>query len=142
MKTTKILLMVLLFPFMGFAKSKKQDLTCLTQAIYFEARGDSLEGRAAVANVVMNRLNKWNYKSVCDVTAAKGQFGWWETRNRKILEKNKWEEANIIAKLVYSGLVEDNTGGATFFHERSIKPYWTKRMVKVGVIGRHTFYIS
>lgn len=140
MKTLKVLFLVLALPFVGLAKSRKQDLTCLTQAVYFEARGESLPGKAAVANVVMNRFNKGNYKSVCAVTSQKNQFSWWPYRKARILEQQKWEESKMIANLVYSGLIIDNSRGATFFHERKIKPNWTRKLTKVGTIGSHVFY--
>jgi len=140
MRTIKILLMILLSPCIGIARSNKQDLTCLTQAVYFEARGESYEGRLAVANVVMNRYNTGRYKSVCDVTAEKSQFSWWNNRRRKISEKAKWEEAFLISESVYYGLTKDNTNGATFFHEKKIRPRWSKKLTRVGVIGSHVFY--
>lgn len=143
MKTLKLLFLFLGLSFLTFGNSttkQEQDLKCLTQAIYFEARGESIEGKIAVANVVMNRKEKWKISSVCQVTSQKRQFGWWRYRNAEILEKDKWEEAHIIAILVYIGDIHDITEGAVFFHERKIHPGWTKKMIITRQIGLHVFY--
>jgi spore germination cell wall hydrolase CwlJ-like protein len=124
---------------MTATKEEKKEITCLAKAIYFESRGDSFEGQVAVANVVMNRLNHWNYKSICETVYDKGQFSWSSSKTI-INDKKSWKDCENLATYVYVGLIWDNTGGALFFHEPKIKPKWSKRLVKVGRIGAHMFY--
>ena len=140
MRTLKLLFLFLGISILGFSKDTKQDIKCLTQTIYYEARGDSFTGKLAVANVVMNRYRLWNYKSVCSVVSDKGQFGWYGFKNNRILEEEKWIEAEDLALLVYYRRIEDNTHGATFFHERTVKPSWSKDLTLVARIGKHIFY--
>ena len=46
----------------------QDELDCLAKNIYFEARGESLTGKIAVANVTMNRVEHHKYPStVCGV---------------------------------------------------------------------------
>lgn len=114
---------------------------CLAETIYYEARGDSLIGREAVADVVLNRVNHKVFpNSICEVVYQKGQFSW--TKNKyAIRELQAWEEAKSIAwrKLQdeLNGRRKDVSQSATFFSTG----YYHKNTIKIGKIGNyHIFF--
>ncbi len=136
---------------MSGAKSQvsRADLECLAIAIYFEARGEPERGQAAVAQVVLNRVDSDAYPdSVCGVVyqnqhrrnACQFSFAC-DGRAETIHEKRAWSKARTIADNVANGreaLAE--VGTATHYHARHVRPSWAKRMRRVGLIGRHIFY--
>jgi hypothetical protein len=122
---------------------------CLAEAIYFEARGESREGQAAVAQVVLNRVSSGLYPStICGVVYQNRdhyegcQFSFaCEGRSLRITESDAWRAATRIAASVMSGqtyLAE--IGDATHYHADYVHPYWSYRLKKMDVIGHHVFY--
>jgi hypothetical protein len=122
---------------------------CLAEAIYFEARGESGEGQAAVAQVVLNRVssglypaticgvvyqNRWHYNA-CQFSFA------CEGKSLRIDEPDAWRQAVRIARDVTNGetYVAD-IGGSTHFHANYVQPRWARRLEKMDVIGHHVFY--
>lgn len=120
----------------------KTALLCLALNIYFEARGEPIEGQLAVAHVTINRT-KENHSSICSEVFKPGQFQW--TRHPYKLPSNKdasWISSQSVAKKSLS--IEDVTGGATFFFEkncRNVKSITTGRR-KTRMIGNHLFYAN
>jgi spore germination cell wall hydrolase CwlJ-like protein len=122
---------------------------CLAEAIYFEARGESREGQAAVAQVVLNRVSSGLYPAtICGVVyqnrdhyeACQFSFAC-EGRSLRITEPDAWRSAMRIANSVMSGqtyLAE--IGDATHYHADYVRPYWSYRLKKMDVIGHHIFY--
>jgi spore germination cell wall hydrolase CwlJ-like protein len=122
---------------------------CLAEAIYFEARGESEEGQAAVAQVVLNRVSSGLYPtSVCSVVFQNRQ-----RRNAcqfsfacnghalRITEPEPWAVAQRIAHDVTDGKTYNaEVGGATHYHANYVRPRWAKRLQKMDVIGNHIFY--
>lgn len=121
---------------------------CLTQAIYFEARGEPLAGQVAVAEVVLNRVDDRRYpKSVCAVTnqgVGKGrvcQFSYaCDGRPEVMTSRAARERAGKLAALMLAGRSRSVTGGATHFHAAYVRPYWAGRLTRTAVIGQHLFY--
>jgi len=123
------------------------DLNCLTAAVYYEARGESREGQAAVAQVVLNRVRNPAFpKTVCGVVyqgtgghscqfsfACDGQTG---ARH----EAGAWDRARDVAGRALGGYVMSTVGGATHFHVASLGAIWNGSMVKVAQVGQHVFY--
>lgn len=86
-------------------------LLCLALNIYFEARGEPIEGQRAVAHVTINRARE-NKTSICHEVFKKGQFSW--TRHRYSIPKGQsWEQSKKIAHQSLN--VEDSVKGATYF---------------------------
>lgn len=121
---------------------------CLAQAIYFESRGEPLAGQIAVAEVVLNRAGSRQFPStVCGVThqgagSGKGcQFSYVCDSNsdtmRNSLARDRSEK---LARLMLDGRPRTVTGGATYFHVRSIRPDWSRRFNRTVTIGHHMFY--
>ena len=126
----------------------RNELTCLAQNIYYEAGYESEEGKIAVANVTMNRVNSGTFpKSVCGVVYYKHgnycAFSWACDNKPDTPPNNKsYIDAIRIAKLALTGALEDVTNGADHFHEVRVRPKWSRTMVKTTQIGRHIFYNS
>ncbi|WP_199084346.1 cell wall hydrolase [Bosea sp. ASV33] len=132
---------------------RDRDFLALARTIYGEARGESQEGRIAVANVVMNRVKigpKRFGKTVEDVCLQDKQFSCWNENdpNRTIIQalqpgaNPRFDECCEAADLVLRGQVGDNSGEATHYYATYIaEPSWVKPKAKHTVtIGRHKFF--
>ena len=121
---------------------------CLAEAIYFEARGESIAGQVAVAEVVLNRVDSRYYPStVCDVVRQgekRGtgcQFSYrCDGRPERITDKTAFAKAGAIAHLMIDGRPRILTGRATHYHTRAILPKWARELVRTARIGAHIFY--
>ncbi len=119
---------------------------CLRKAIYFEARGESLKGEFAVAEVILNRVDSPAYpKSVCGVVQQGGKSGCQFSYNcdgaRDVMsEAGAAEVAGRIARVMLDGAPRALTSGATHFHTRAVNPSWSRRFAQTAVIGSHMFY--
>lgn len=130
-------------------KDDYQQLNCLSQNIYYESAQETYEGRIAVAQVTMNRLDtgRWG-KDVCAVVNYRSvnngkivcQFSWTCKHNgngRK--DAVMWERAQETAYLVYiDGYRIADLKNALYFHSRHIDPRW--KLYKLRIIGNHVFY--
>lgn len=119
---------------------------CLTEALYFEARGESLEGQIAVAEVILNRVDSGLYpRSVCGVVKQRGggscQFSYVCDGRSDIMRET--EAANLAGRIARAMLDDAPrllTEGATHFHTRGVSPDWSRRFALTARIGAHTFY--
>lgn len=121
----------------------QRQIECLAKNIYREAGGESIKGKYAVAHVVMNRAKSGKFRSnPCDVVyqrSSKGcQFSWVCKGSNKSFNQRLLNECREVAKAVYYDRSKDVTGGAMYFHAKTVKPNWSKR-TKV-IIGNHVFY--
>ncbi|MEH7879937.1 cell wall hydrolase [Rhizobium laguerreae] len=122
---------------------------CLASGIYFEARGESVKGQAAVAQVILNRVRNPSYpKTICGVVYQNEDW-----RNRcqfsfacdsikdRVNSEYHWRVARDVAMAVTSGKIWlPQVGSATHYHAVYVRPKWAKTMEKVGRIGLHVFY--
>jgi spore germination cell wall hydrolase CwlJ-like protein len=117
-------------------------LSCLAEAIYFEARGTGTKGEAAVAHVVVNRARNPKFPgSVCGVVGDGCQFSYrCDGRPENLAVRTDRDAAFATAKAVLTGAVADPTNGALFFHASRIRPGWFETRTRVGEIGNHVFY--
>lgn len=122
------------------------DWQCLTEALYFEARGESLQGQFAVAEVILNRVDSGLYpRSVCGVVHQRGSgacaFSYaCDSYSNKMREKGARDRAARIARVMLDGAPRTLTAGATHFHTRAVRPKWAKKFKKTATIGAHIFY--
>ena len=125
-----------------------RDKLCLAQAVYYEARGESLSGQQAVAQVILNRVRDPQYpKSVCQVvyegasrrTGCQFSFACDNSMSKAIAE-DAWKRAQQVAGHALSGFVFRAVGFATHYHTRSVAPSWSRRMQRLAEIGAHVFY--
>lgn len=115
---------------------------CLAMNIYHEARGEVIEGQIAVAHVTINRVNHEEWpNNICDVVYQPKQFSWTFLIEDQTPKENKsWKQAQVIARDVMIGNVEDPTLGATFYHATYVNPSWADQMEVSKIIDKHVFY--
>ncbi|GAA0868911.1 cell wall hydrolase [Brevundimonas basaltis] len=133
---------------LGGALDASRDLECLTQAAYYEARGEGRDGMRAVAQVVLNRARHRAFpNSVCGVVFQGAgrrtgcQFSF--TCNgsmRGPVNRAAWNRARDVASAALSGAVEARVGNATHFHTTGVSPRWRHSLVRVSQVGDHLFY--
>lgn len=123
--------------------SRRSEIHCLALNIYHEARGESVEGRLAVAAVTMNRVRDERFPDrVCEVVWQPHQFSWThDGRSDRPEELEAWKQALRIARATYGVGPVRTVGDATFFHaDHGRAPYWTRSKQLVRRIGKHLFY--
>ena len=115
---------------------------CLATAVYFEARGESLEGQLAVADVVLNRADSEQYPDDwCDVVKQKAQFSFVKNRQfPQIRDMESWEKAKAVARIAIDGADEIVRGDVLWYHADYVKPIWRHNLSEVTKVGVHIFY--
>lgn len=122
------------------------EIECLAKAVYFEARGEPEAGRAAVAEVVLNRVEHPDYPdSVCGVVEDRRyggcQFSWiCDGRSDAPRNTSLYAHLKTLAERVAAGRTPAVTDGATHFHAAAVRPSWAERMRRTASIGAHHFY--
>lgn len=117
------------------------DLNCMAEALYFEARGESRQGQAAVAEVILNRLHSGSFpNSICGVINQQSQFSYTIGGKKSIRNKATYMRVRQVAEAALSGQTGDLTNGATYFHTPAVRPAWSRRFERTVQIGRHIFY--
>ena len=122
---------------------------CLSEVLYYEARGEGAQGEKAVAEVVFHRMNTGNYgHSICAVVyEGAGHPGCQFTFTcngdlTRSKQADAWRESEMLAAQILTGQVplHNATGGATNFHAVSVTPDWADTMDETTQIGNHIFY--
>ncbi|MCT4559661.1 MAG: cell wall hydrolase [Pelagimonas sp.] len=131
------------------AASGGADWKCLAEALYFEARGETVKGQFAVAEVILNRVDSGRFpNSVCGVinqgTGRKYacQFTYTcDGRPEHINEPLAWSRVGKAAKAVLDGKAPRVlTKGATHYHTTAVNPSWSRKYSRTARIGVHIFY--
>ena len=136
------------FIFKGAEEDRLRAEECLTQAIYYEAAIEPIEGMQAVAQTVLNRLRHPAYpKSVCGVVYQGSQritgcqFSFTcDGSLARVPNEVLWERARGVAQKALGGFVIKSVGTATHYHADYVAPYWAPTLYKIHTIGRHIFY--
>ena len=129
---------------------RERQLSCLSKNIYYEAGSEPFEGKVAVAQVTLNRVNSGKFpEDICQTIYQKNvvyekvicQFSWACDRDSGARPPNNanYRESQEVAKKV---LLEDfrlpALKDAMYFHGDYINPGWKRE--KITKIGRHIFY--
>jgi spore germination cell wall hydrolase CwlJ-like protein len=148
------------------SKIDPEEAYCLAENIYYESRNEDIRGQFAVGAVTLNRVNDGRFPStVCDVVKQANihrvtkkvvcAFSWYcenDKKGKEIPVKNKdgtinqavvdqFQVASIVAVQLLGGKVEDNTDGATHFHNPyTSQPNWRFEMKRTMRVGNHDFY--
>ena len=132
------------------AAEQTRQLECLTRNIYWEAASEPFEGKVAVAQVTLNRMQSGKFAdSVCGVVYQKNvfyekvvcQFSWYCEGNHKMkpIHKPLWRESEEVAKKVLlEGFRLPGLKNALYYHADYVNPGW--QLPKIDQIGRHIFY--
>jgi len=130
------------------AASGGEQWRCLAEALYFEARGESVRGMFAVGEVIMNRVDSSRYpNSLCGVInqGTGRQFACQFTYTcdgaaEQIHEPAAWARVGKVARLLVDGAPRILTDGATHYHTRAVNPRWARVFPRTTTIGSHHFY--
>ena len=128
-------------------KSDKQ-MSCLAEALYFEARGEPIKGQLAVGEVILNRVEDTRYpSSICKVvnqgTGRRFACQFTYTCDGKletVHERKPYEMALKMAKILMTTHDRKLTRGSTHYHSNYVNPKWSKKFERVAKFGRHIFY--
>jgi spore germination cell wall hydrolase CwlJ-like protein len=131
------------------------DVQCLALNIYFEARSDTVEGRYAVADVVMFRAMHHDFPdTVCGVVKAgvypawapdmpikwRCAFTWYCDRKEDVpYDTEAFSIAQHIARDVLFNPDYEPEIYALYYHADYVDPKWPHTFV--GKIGKHLFYM-
>jgi spore germination cell wall hydrolase CwlJ-like protein len=122
---------------------------CLAEALYFEARGETIQGQFAVAEVIMNRVKSGRFPDdICSVinqgTGKKYQCQFTYTCDgipERIRERQAWDRVGKVARAILDGRAPMNlTNGATHYHTTAVRPRWSRTYTQTASYGVHVFY--
>ena len=129
---------------------RERQLNCLAQNIYFEAGHEPFEGKAAVAQVTLNRVDSGKFPAdICKVIYQKNvvydkvlcQFSWYCEGKSGIKVKNNEaynQSMEAAKKVLLEGFRLPSLETALYYHADYVNPKWNKE--RVAKIGRHIFY--
>lgn len=151
MKTLKLgILCLIILPIglgLGNAHDGKQkrarwaDVECLAKNIYHEARGESLAGKIAVAQVTVNRVHSRQFQNtICSVVYAPSQFSWTLDKRKRVRDQQAWQASVSIARAVLTQAVRLPHFPALYFHTPQVNPRWNRDKRVLARIGNHIFY--
>jgi spore germination cell wall hydrolase CwlJ-like protein len=128
----------------GRTDTDNMEQDCLASAVYFEARGEVLEGQLAVAEVVMNRAASGKYPAtICGVVEQPWQFSF-VNATKRIPNANRsseaWRKAVAIARIAQDRVSDQLTDDVLWYHAEYVSPSWGRRLNRSTKIGLHIFY--
>ena len=137
-----ILLPVFIGCVISLPASASTQITCLALNVYHEARGESRDGKQAVAAVTMNRVRSKQFpSSVCSVVWQRKQFSWTHIKKSYVPDDTKaWKTALSIAQNTISGEINVRYKNILYFHNKASSPYWSKSKRLITSVGNHLFY--
>lgn len=124
------------------------EFRCLAEALYFEARGETVKGQFAVAEVISNRVKSGRFpNSYCAVinqgTGRKYQCQFTYTcdgRPEVVAEPAAYARVAKVARATIDGKSPEITDGATFYHTTAVRPSWSRKFTNTARFGVHLFY--
>ena len=121
------------------------ETNCLATAVYFEARGESVDGQLAVARVVMNRAASGKYPpSWCATVTQPYQFSFVNPRTQQMpapdYNCDAWRKAEAVAKLAAANIVPSVSTDVLWYHADYVSPSWRRNLTEARKIGQHIFY--
>ena len=125
----------------GGTSAANREAECLAIAVYFESKGEPLDGQLAVAKTVINRTNSGRFpSSICSVVYQPSQFSFIRGGVHPAIARsgNHWKTAVAIGHIAQNDLWDSSISNALFFHARRVSPGW--KMRRVAAVGNHVFY--
>ena len=124
-------------------RTMSRELECLAGAVYFESRGEPIEGQLAVAQVIVNRAESSAFPSdYCGVVTQRSQFSF--VKNGRIPSRRSnagaWERARKIARIAHEGLWDSEARDSLYFHATYVRPRWARTKQARATIKSHVFY--
>lgn len=114
---------------------------CLAIGVYFESKGEPLDGQLAVAQTIINRSRSGRFPAtICGVVTQPSQFSF--VRGGRLPAPARgtlqWKQAVAIATIAQQGAWNSSASNALFFHARHVSPGW--RLNRIASVGNHIFY--
>ena len=122
-------------------KDLDAEMECLAGAVYFESKGEPLEGQLAVAEVIINRAKSGRFpSSYCGVVKQRGQFSFVRGGKFPPIARGSahWRKAVGVAHVAAQDLADSKVDDALFFHARRVSPGW--KLKRLATVGNHVFY--
>jgi len=132
------------------------EIMCIAMAVYWEARGEPIEGQFAVAEVVVNRMHDPRYPAdACSVVYEADYYPWapevpvrhqcqfsffCDGKSDEPTDYVPWKVAQLIAAAVYEGRAAPVIGEATHYHATRVRPDWAATGDVVAKVNDHVFY--
>src|SRR6266852_2710774 len=124
-------------------QTEKAEVTCMAQALYYEARGEGQSGQEAVGEVILHRVRSGGHPdTICGVVREPRKFSFLtDGSTKREIDSDAWQSAKELATRIVRGeLVTSLTRRALFYHQVDIQPAWASEMVRTVKIGNHIFY--
>lgn len=122
---------------------RDKDCTILSEAAYYEARGESDAGVVSVLHTILNRVahNSWP-DSVQGVVYKPKHFSYTHDGSMKqgMNDQKQFARMNVLAYDVLHGLVDSPVGNSTHYHTTKVNPYWVSDVNYIANVGNHRFY--
>lgn len=118
-----------------------EEMRCLATAVYYESKGEPLDGQLAVAQVILNRVESGRFaSSVCGVVYQRGQFSFtWDKHPDRPANNDMWRTAQAIAVIAATDNWREIAPNATHFHATRVAPGWAN-LRRIATVGNHIFY--
>jgi hypothetical protein len=132
----------LVISYVNFGNQSEEQL-CLAKAIYFEARGETLEGQLAVAEVVLNRARSGRYPpTICAVVTQPAQFSFIRAGRFPTVDPTSdcWKKALAISEIASKHLATSLAPNVLWYHATYVAPAWGRQKTRAAQIGTHIFY--
>jgi hypothetical protein len=132
----------LVISFVDYKNQSAEEL-CLAKAIYFEARGETLDGQLAVAQVVLNRAASGVYPpTICGVVTQPAQFSFVHGGIMPAPDTSSecWHKALAISDIAMKHLATSLASNVLWYHATYVAPAWGRQHIRVAQIGLHIFY--
>ena len=120
-----------------------EQMQCLAGAVYFESRGEPLDGQLAVAQVIINRAESPQFpSSYCSVVYQRSQFSFVKNGSMPRIKTGSkaWHKARAIARIAHEGMWDSQASDALYFHAHYVKPSWARKKLARATINSHIFY--
>jgi spore germination cell wall hydrolase CwlJ-like protein len=124
-------------------QTEKAEVTCMTEALYYEARGEGQNGQEAVGEVILQRVRSGAHpNTICGVVREPRQFSFLtDGSTLRPIDPDAWQSAKDLARRIVRGdVVTSLTRRALFYHQVDVQPAWASEMVRTVKIGNHIFY--
>jgi len=132
-------------------RRRATELQCLAENVYYEARGEPVDGQYAVAEVTLNRTRALNFPhTICEVVHEArwdparrrmiADFSWTAAGEQYPADGLAWRQAMKVANSAYDELRAPLVPEALFYHAATVHPAWARTHKSVATIGNHIFY--